>query len=187
VRAVISLRSIVAVATLVVLTALAGVAISGHRPASQRLDDAIDRTLSAGTARVVARVSSPGRGPVEIRGVVSLLGPEEQLSATGAGEAGYELRRGADGAWIRRAGHDWTPAPAATAAGSQGTWASIIVELRTMTAVRFDVGSHTFRGRLGGRPVTVRLASDGRIRAIRTGTLAIDLRDPGADLPPPRP
>lgn len=170
-------------AALVVLLAAAvtGSLVVGSRPggavAPISLEEAVRRTLAAGSARLVASVGGAG-SRVDITGVTSLVGPEAEVQAVARGGGRVDVRVTAAGAWLRTGGPEapWTAVPAGAevlAAAEQG-WAHLLAGLEPAGPPRPGV----VPARSAGRPARIHLDARGRIGrlVIDGGSATLDLR-----------
>lgn len=132
---------------------------------------AVERTLSAGSARIDAEYA-PASGPtVRITGSTSFVGPEVDVVAAVGGEPGAAVRVTAEGAWLRPPGTDtWTPIPLeqVSVAASRG-WGDVLRSLDPSDEVHID--------RLG-RIVRARIARDRD-----GGSLDLRFSEFGTDVP----
>jgi hypothetical protein len=179
------------VCSAVVLAVAGSGAVAGGAPPldeGRQLQEAVRRTLAAGTARLTATVRT-GSGPaVEVTGVTSLVGPEASVTATMPGAGRVDVRVTGSGAWLRAGGDGapWArvdPAAVRLAAGTRG-WADLLAGLRPTDLAGTTAG--VLHATSDGRPATVELDDAGRIRRLvvdhGSASLALRLADHGLPL-----
>ncbi|MBW3613794.1 MAG: hypothetical protein KY439_00575 [Actinobacteria bacterium] len=137
-------------------------------PASERLKQAVVRTIDEGSARVVARLRSDA-GVVVVEGVTSLVGREAWARATveGLPQVASEVRVTAAGTWLRPPGAtEWIAVDAAVAQASPaGSWGGLLRGLAGATSVRGQ--DRHFAAVVDGAPVTVLLDGQDRVAQVQ--------------------
>ncbi len=174
-RSRISLHAVLVVMALVAAAIVVGLARSGPSvapPPRLGVTEAVRRTLAAGSAHVHARVQGrSGQPPVEVDGVTSLRTLEGAVVATGPDGSTTEVRTTAAGAWVR-VEQTWLPVDPdalALAGGTRG-WGDLLRRLQPTRSPG--------RATLDGRPVTLALDEQGRIRRLLVETASghLDVR-----------
>ena len=206
-----SLRSIFALVTLAVVLAggarwaaggAASVVPSSPAPAAVRptvvpavpvvsVEEAVRRTLAAGSAELALTVGAAGRPPGEVAGTVSRVSPDAVVTASmpGVGEAEVRVRGGE--AWLRTDRAPWQRIePAALAlTGAVRGWGDLLTGLRPMAV---SARGQPLRATSAGRPAQLWVDHRGRITRLVVeegpATLDLRLRGHGVDVevdPPP--
>ena len=154
-------------------------------PRRVTLDEAVRRTLDAGSARIHAEIRGPGTADrITVTGVASLVTRSAAITSSLPDRAPVEVRMTGDGAWLRP-GPDrpWVALPpeAVDVAGAAESWGGLLGRLEAAAAPARRTAP--LRATLDGAPATVHLDGEGRIRRVRVdgpdGRLDLHLSDHG--------
>ncbi|HVF31953.1 MAG TPA: hypothetical protein VM933_02850 [Acidimicrobiales bacterium] len=152
-------------------------------PSAVGLEEAVRRTLAAGSARVHASLVAGGER-VDLSGVVSLTGPGAEVTGTMPGAGPVDVRATADGTWLRTGGPEgaWAAVPPAAArlAAEARSWADLLAGLRPEPGAGRSAAAAggRLRARSSGHPAQVEIDGAGRIRrlVVDRGRTTLDVR-----------
>lgn len=170
-RPSLSLRSILVIALLLAGGFAGASSCAGDSRTAPRfvpLDEAVRRTVAAGSARLSAEIRDDD-GAVTITGVASLQEPRSAIVAEAPGSPPVEVRVTGRGTWLRPAPDEpWTllEAGAAPLHGAPPEWVDLLHGLEPVGRPT----SRTLQATHGGAPARLQLDDDGRIRRLRIDT-----------------
>ena len=187
-RPSLSLRSILVVA-LLLAGGFAGASSCARTsapaaPDTVSLDEAVARTIAAGSARVAATITNDA-GAVTVAGLTSWVEPKASFVTEADGAPPVEVRVTPTGTWLRsRPDRPWTlvDPQLATAAGTATRWSDLLTTLQPAGPSR----KRHLRATHDGGPARIELDGHGRIRRLRidkaSGHLDLRLSDHGTEV-----